>query len=101
MSEPPVIPYKQEDYAAQRPCDWGSCGWCGEGKHERCWNIRGHNPPRQQPHTFILDKNGRAVGGLRSSAVYQVGYIEQWTCQCHRDGHGSAGQQLGLFGATA
>lgn len=85
------------------PCQWGSCGHCTNGDHEKCaWlrdpaAVNGTEAFRaDQADTYLANPKKFAL-----APVYATG-THHWRCQCDLDAHPGAKPakpvQLDLFG---
>lgn len=96
----PVVPFGFPAHTEKPPCQWGPCGHCDAGRHDRCGAVTHPTTnSRPSPHTWILDKRGRVI--LPHTAVFQPGYREHWVCSCHAAGHAGTGAQDALFEVVA
>lgn len=98
-----VVPFETYPHTEKRPCEWGPCGHCTGGHHDRCQFVRWPSltsEPRRRPHTWILDRKGRVTSP--HFPVYVTGDEVDWVCACHKAGHDSGGEhQLDLFGVAS
>lgn len=58
------------------PCQWGPCGRCSDGRHDRCAH-KGEWRPPATPATWIQDRAGHAL-----TAVWMPGRPCAWRCSC-------------------
>lgn len=63
-------------FLATCACQYGPCGWCSDGRHDRCAH-KGEWRPPPSPATWMQDKRGMAIG-----AVWMTGKPCQWSCSC-------------------
>lgn len=70
-------------------CQWGPCGHCSDGRHDRCAH-RGEWRPPASSATWLQSHRGMAI-----AAVWMAGRPCRWSCAC--DCPAPAVEQLGLF----
>jgi hypothetical protein len=90
------VPWGWTHPSERRPCEWGTCGHCDAGRHERCqflrWPARGR---RSAPHTWVLDRRGQVISP--HFPVFIPGADRDWVCSCHRQGHPTESGQVALW----
>ncbi|QLQ37971.1 DUF6248 family natural product biosynthesis protein [Micromonospora robiginosa] len=66
------------------PCQWGVCGHCQAGRHEKCNVVAWGGAPRAHGDTRITDARGLVAGGwgVRSTEVWRSGRPCRWICPC-------------------
>ena len=101
MTAADVVPWGFPQHTERRPCEWGPCGHCDAGRHDRCQFVTHPPKPRRHPspHGWVLDTRGRVT--LPNVAVFVTGCWETWVCACHRAGHAGVGAQAALFEVSA
>ncbi|ROP29526.1 DUF6248 family natural product biosynthesis protein [Couchioplanes caeruleus] len=59
-------------------CQYGRCGHCGMGQHDKCTTRVGfHNRPPLEAHTHIVGRRGSALAAVRTT-----GTPCRWVCPC-------------------